>query len=211
MRAMFQAGLRPAVSRLYDPFDAMLARRGGVIDRKDVAQVERRRARHGSYGAAHECSSASDGSLNESRRARRGGGRSAARCSFSFSKGRTTAPSRGHGRGERDAVSKPGGKPEGEGPARKWFAHRYSVSYRQAPVFASGAFVDTMEVAATWSNLPGLYESVRKALGAHVFVMAHLSARLSRRVLHLLLLRGKRRDRRNRGPRRVGRGVRSHL
>jgi alkyldihydroxyacetonephosphate synthase len=68
-----------------------------------------------------------------------------------------------------------GGKPEWEGPARKWFAHRYSVSYRQAPVFAAGAFVDTMEVAATWSNLPGLYESVRRALGAHAFVMAHLS------------------------------------
>ena len=32
---MFQAGLRPAVSRLYDPFDAMLARRGSV--KKDGA------------------------------------------------------------------------------------------------------------------------------------------------------------------------------
>src|SRR5262249_5397318 len=30
MRRIFQAGLRPAVSRLYDPFDAMLARMGGV-------------------------------------------------------------------------------------------------------------------------------------------------------------------------------------
>jgi alkyldihydroxyacetonephosphate synthase len=30
MRIMFQAGLRPAVSRLYDPFFAMLARRGAV-------------------------------------------------------------------------------------------------------------------------------------------------------------------------------------
>ncbi|HEX7600539.1 MAG TPA: FAD-binding oxidoreductase, partial [Polyangiaceae bacterium] len=30
MRAMFQAGLRPAIARLYDPFDAMLARRGSV-------------------------------------------------------------------------------------------------------------------------------------------------------------------------------------
>src|SRR5262249_55508971 len=30
MRAVFQAGLRPAVSRLYDPFDAMLARQGGA-------------------------------------------------------------------------------------------------------------------------------------------------------------------------------------
>jgi alkyldihydroxyacetonephosphate synthase len=49
------------------------------------------------------------------------------------------------------------------------------VSYRQAPVFAAGAFVDTMEVAATWSNLGALYDGVRDALGRHVFVMAHMS------------------------------------
>jgi alkyldihydroxyacetonephosphate synthase len=64
---------------------------------------------------------------------------------------------------------------EGEGPARKWLAHRYSVSSRQAPVFASGAFSDTMEVAATWSRLGALYDGVRRALGEHVFVMAHFS------------------------------------
>src|SRR6185503_1685100 len=57
----------------------------------------------------------------------------------------------------------------------KWLLHRYSVSYRQAPVFASGLFVDTMEVAAPWSRLGAVYDGVRRALGAHVFVMAHLS------------------------------------
>jgi alkyldihydroxyacetonephosphate synthase len=64
---------------------------------------------------------------------------------------------------------------EGEGPAQKWLKHRYSVSYRQAPVFAAGLFSDTMEVAAPWSKLGALYDGVRRALGAHVFVMAHLS------------------------------------
>ena len=49
------------------------------------------------------------------------------------------------------------------------------MSYRQAPVFADGAFVDTMEVAARWSNLGALYDGVRRALGEHVFVMAHFS------------------------------------
>jgi alkyldihydroxyacetonephosphate synthase len=67
------------------------------------------------------------------------------------------------------------GKDEGEGPARRWLRHRYAVSYRQAPVFAAGAFADTMEVSATWANLPGLYDGVRRALGRHVFVMAHMS------------------------------------
>jgi alkyldihydroxyacetonephosphate synthase len=63
----------------------------------------------------------------------------------------------------------------GEGPARRWYAHRYSVSYRQSPVFRAGAFSDTMEVAAPWSRLQALYDAVREALGAHVLVMAHLS------------------------------------
>ncbi|HEX7602566.1 MAG TPA: FAD-linked oxidase C-terminal domain-containing protein, partial [Polyangiaceae bacterium] len=49
------------------------------------------------------------------------------------------------------------------------------VSYRQAPLFREGLFVDTMEVAAKWSSLGDLYDGVRRALGKHVFVMAHLS------------------------------------
>jgi len=36
------------------------------------------------------------------------------------------------------------GEDLGEGPARKWLAHRYAVSYRQAPVFAAGLFSDTI-------------------------------------------------------------------
>src|SRR6185503_13968639 len=68
-----------------------------------------------------------------------------------------------------------GARPLGEEPARHWLAHRYSVSYRQAPVFMAGAFSDTMEVAAPWSRLGDLYRAVREALGRHVFVMAHLS------------------------------------
>jgi alkyldihydroxyacetonephosphate synthase len=49
------------------------------------------------------------------------------------------------------------------------------VSYRQAPLFRSGVFVDTMEVAAPWSRLPDVYHTVRRALGRHVLVMAHFS------------------------------------
>ncbi len=49
------------------------------------------------------------------------------------------------------------------------------MSYRQAPLFARGLFVDTMEVAATWSKLGALYEGVRSAIGSRAFVMAHMS------------------------------------
>ena len=63
----------------------------------------------------------------------------------------------------------------GDGPARKWMQHRYSVSYRLSPIFAAGGFADTLEVAAPWSKLAHLHEHVRHALGKHLFVMAHLS------------------------------------
>lgn len=67
------------------------------------------------------------------------------------------------------------GEDLGSGPGYKWFKKRYAVSYKQSKVFAAGAFVDTMEVATTWENVLPLYKAVCKAMGKHVFVMAHFS------------------------------------
>ncbi|AUX27591.1 alkyl-dihydroxyacetonephosphate synthase [Sorangium cellulosum] len=184
MREMFQAGLRPAVSRLYDPFDSFMARLGAV---------RRHRARPDAGAGA------SDGAAGRARGAR-GPGAGAA-----VLRGLLRAPGllndlvdavgarvlrgatlilifEGTARASADdlaraaAIAERGGaRPLGEEPARHWLAHRYSVSYRQAPVFMAGAFSDTMEVAAPWSRLDALYRAVRGALGRHVFVMAHLS------------------------------------
>jgi alkyldihydroxyacetonephosphate synthase len=44
-----------------------------------------------------------------------------------------------------------------------------------SPVFRDGAFVDTMEVAATWDRLMDLYRAVREAITEHAAVMAHFS------------------------------------
>jgi alkyldihydroxyacetonephosphate synthase len=63
----------------------------------------------------------------------------------------------------------------GEGPARRWLSHRYGVSFRQSSSFRLGAFTDTMEIAAPWSKLEAVYESVRRELSEHALVMAHLS------------------------------------
>jgi alkyldihydroxyacetonephosphate synthase len=174
MRALFQDGLRPAIARLYDPFDAMLARQGAV--KKPRAE-----------GGKHAPSSRTPGlgqaalrgvlrrpnamnELIELAGTRVLGG---ALLVVIF-EGTDESPSRDLDRA-RAIVEREGGTYEGEGAARRWLQHRYSVSYRQAPVFASGAFVDTMEVAASWSNLGALYDGVRKAMGEHVFVMAHFS------------------------------------
>lgn len=68
-----------------------------------------------------------------------------------------------------------GARDKGEEPGWAWLAHRYAVSYRMSPMFRDGAFVDTMEVAASWDRLADLYHSVRGAIGQHALVMAHFS------------------------------------
>ncbi len=68
-----------------------------------------------------------------------------------------------------------GCRDKGEDPGWAWVKHRYAVSYRMSPVFRDGAFVDTMEVAATWERLLDLYDSVREAISRHAVVMAHFS------------------------------------
>jgi alkyldihydroxyacetonephosphate synthase len=68
-----------------------------------------------------------------------------------------------------------GARDQGEEPGWAWLRHRYAVSYRMSPVFRDGAFVDTMEVAASWERLLDLYQSVRAAIGRHAVVMAHFS------------------------------------
>jgi len=172
MREMFQRGLRPAVLRLYDPFDAMLARSG---------RVRRRRRRDGGGSPTPGRGPAALrallkrpkllGELLESQAASAAFGGSLLVCIFDGHDERVF-----HDVARATAIATSGrGKPEGEAPARKWLLHRYSVSYRQAPLLAQGLFVDTMEVAATWSKLGALYEGVRRAIGSRAFVMAHLS------------------------------------
>lgn len=68
-----------------------------------------------------------------------------------------------------------GARDKGEDPGWAWLRHRYAVSYRMSPVFRDGAFVDTMEVAASWDRLADLYHSVRAAIAQHALVMAHFS------------------------------------
>lgn len=185
MRAMFQAGLRPAVARLYDPFDSFMARRGAA-----------RAAHHEAEDAASGGTSRAPAGKPRSRGP--GGGATALRNILRVPRALNglldLVGSRALGgamlvlvfEGVAGEVAEDlahasalgrgyGGKSLGEGPAKHWMEHRYAVSYRQAPMFMSGAFVDTMEVAAPWSRLGELYENVRAALGRHVFVMAHLS------------------------------------
>lgn len=180
MRAMFQAGLRPAVSRLYDPFDSFIAKMGSVRRKRahesDEPKTEKKKKKSGGpgFGAV---------ALRSVLRVPRAFNEVIDALGHRVLKGSTLVLIfEGKVDEARDDMERASeiarrfeAKPLGEEPARHWLEHRYSVSYRQAPVFMAGAFSDTMEVAAPWSRLGALYDGVRAALSPHVFVMAHLS------------------------------------
>ncbi|MDP9149725.1 MAG: FAD-binding oxidoreductase, partial [Myxococcota bacterium] len=179
LREMMQTGLRPAIARLYDPFDAMLARHAG---RKrspgrgtGIDQTPGHASRAPGLGGAALRSvlgqpSVLNALLGSDLAARALGG---AMLIVVF-EGADDTPGRATAAARRVAESMRGVW-DGEAPARHWLEHRYAVSYRQAPLFANGVFVDTMEVAARWSDVGRLYRDVRHALGSSVFVMAHVS------------------------------------
>jgi alkyldihydroxyacetonephosphate synthase len=177
MRDMFQGGLRPAVARLYDAFDSMIARRGAVKrERGKGAGASAKTASRKTPGRgamALRTLLRAPASLNriiDLLGDRLLGG---ATLILIF-EGDAGEASRDLDRASALAI-RHGARSLGEKPARHWLEHRYGVSYRQAPVFMAGAFSDTMEVASPWSRLGELYAAVRAALGRHVFVMAHLS------------------------------------
>lgn len=168
LRAIYQAGLRPAVARLYDALDSALSRRGA---RKGQQQGSARSHRLRKAAAAHAL-----GFPRLFNRAVRLLERSPlAECTLVIvvegpdeeALEQTLAI-------ERLCTSR-GASSLGEGPARHWFEHRYSVSFRQSQVFRMGAFNDTFEVAAPWSLLAGVHRAVRDALSEHALVLSHVS------------------------------------
>jgi alkyldihydroxyacetonephosphate synthase len=165
LRRIFQAGLRPAVSRLYDPFDSLLARQGSVRNKERNVTGQGHPLLNKVLRFPRVLNGVVDTVLD-----RAVGG---ATLILIF-EGQGEEPHEDAQRAAR-LVRELQGVDLGEGPARKWLEHRYSVSYRQAPVFRSGAFSDTFEIAAPWSRFKQLYDGVRRALSGRVFVMAHLS------------------------------------
>jgi len=88
--------------------------------------------------------------------------------------------------GQRDGVAtvllEAGGEPLGDEPGERWAAGRYAAPYLRDALLDVGAFVETLETATFWSNLPRLYAAVRDALngslteqGAPPLVLCHMS------------------------------------
>ncbi len=172
MRTLFQAGVRPAVARLYDAFDSFMAKRGAVKKgggKRSGGTVGGRDLKGFALRTVLRAPSLMNGVIDAVGEKAFGGAMLVVVFEGDAERGRADLAR------VANIAERQGAKAMGEGPARHWFSHRYAVSYRQAPVFMAGAFSDTMEVAAPWSRLGELYRSVRRAMSRHVFVMAHLS------------------------------------
>jgi alkyldihydroxyacetonephosphate synthase len=203
IRRVLQRGLRPAVVRLYDPFESFFHfRRGDDVPSRDGARAAA--AALPSLEAPAE-DEGDDGLLARLRALVPGAqsGRRLGRELFAAALDRprmlnALAETFGEKVSRRGCLliagvegarprteveagivfrelERAGGRDLGEQPGQRWYAHRYAVSYRMSKVFEAGAFVDTMEVAATWERLLDLYEGVRRAIGKHAFVGAHFS------------------------------------
>ncbi|MFD8263577.1 FAD-binding oxidoreductase, partial [Streptomyces griseoluteus] len=75
-----------------------------------------------------------------------------------------------------------GGTLVGTEPGERWAHGRYEAPYLRDALLDAGAFAETLETAAFWSRIPGLYAAVRTALtdtltgaGTPPLVMCHIS------------------------------------
>jgi alkyldihydroxyacetonephosphate synthase len=169
LRRICQAGLRPAVARLYDPLDSALLRQrppaAGEPRPDGPLEPDRHAGILSLLGAARVLNGAVEllerTLLKESKLV----------LVFEGLAGEV----------EEDAeaasaiVRESGGTSLGEAHARTWFERRYAVSWEQSRVFRHDAFSDTLEVAAPWSSLLPLYHAMRSAIGRSALVMAHFS------------------------------------
>jgi len=171
MRAVMQAGLRPAVMRLYDPIDSYLLGRGKVEGEGAKAAEERSSGTPSGFWLRAALSRPRI--LNRAIAAFERLVSGSATLILIF-EGEADEAERDLQQAARllRALS---AQSLGEAPARAWLAHRYAVSYRQSKVFQQGAFNDTFEVAAPWARLHQVYAAVREAAGRHALVLAHLS------------------------------------
>ena len=172
LRALMRSGLRPAVARLYDPLDTLLAGRGGSDGHAAVPEPLRWII-EGAQSEALRLALRAPALLNRLVDALPAA--SLLILGFEGEGAHGAADAREEGEVTVRLLANEGGEDLGPAPGEKWFANRYRISYRQSPLFSAGAFVDTMDVATTWDRLDGLYRVVRDAVAPHAFVMAHFS------------------------------------
>lgn len=69
-----------------------------------------------------------------------------------------------------------GGSDQGEGPAKRWWEHRYDMYYPTRLKTEGYTIVDTIDIVATYDRLEKVYYAMKEAMEAHgAFVLSHFS------------------------------------
>ena len=198
VEAIFRAGLRPSIVRLYDPLSREVALGALKVseDRTSPPGLEDLRPRFRRDGERLADAIGEGGPGTAARVAREG-------LHLASSAGRNLALSRpewinrgasllrtsllvlvhegGYGEAEPEAAqaraicAKHGGRDLGEEPGARWLKTRWAVSYGLPRIFESSGWVDTFEVAAPWGKVLAVYDAVRAAVAPHALAMAHFS------------------------------------
>ncbi|OIP41228.1 MAG: hypothetical protein AUK47_06785 [Deltaproteobacteria bacterium CG2_30_63_29] len=187
MRALLQGGLRPAVVRLYDEIDTLMASKGEEPSESSLLSRLLERAHQSIRSTSPSGQGGGLRALVE--RTARGLMGRVLGAPMLLSRATTLLPSGcllivGF-EGDEEAVALESvlaakwlqrfGEDMGAGPGEHWHSHRMNISYKMSPLMDTGAFSDTMEVSTDWGNLMHLYHTVKNALAPHVLCMAHFS------------------------------------
>lgn len=174
MRQVMQAGLKPAVTRLYDEIDTFMV--GG---KKPRAKAEPAGVKHlfkqfvnehpGLLDAAQRTFLKHPGVVHALVDALPGS------CLVILMFEGAADLTEVEAEEAWEIMRQAGGKDLGPAPGEAWMETRYHVSYRQSAIFAAGSFVDTCEVATTWSGIEDLYFGMLRAVRPHALIMAHFS------------------------------------
>lgn len=171
MRLLFRAGLRPAVVRLYDPFDTAIVGKDKPHPPKTPPSLRNRLERDLLPAALRKLTPRALGQVGLMNKA----AGLFDECLLILVFEGETSRTRSEDAHATALLSKLGGKDLGEAPARHWWKRRYAVSFKMSKLVDSNLFVDTMEVATTWDRVLDVYERVRAAVSPYAFVLCHFS------------------------------------
>lgn len=172
IRLIFRDGLRPAVVRLYDPFDTAFVGKG-TTEKKHVTPPSLRSALQTKLlpSLMRVVTRQTLGRPALMNQLQRGFSKSRLILMFEGDAARAEAEDRA-----ATAICRQlGAEDLGPEPSRAWLAKRYDVSFRMSRLMESGAFVDTMEIAAPWEAVRAVYERVHEAASKFAFVLCHFS------------------------------------
>jgi len=164
---LFREGLRPAVVRLYDPFDtALVSRHKGT-----QAPKEKKSQPEWMPGVLKVLAQQTLGRPKLMNPLARLATKVRLVLMFEGEAKHSEADDRAAGALGLSL----GGVDLGERPGREWYAKRYDVNFRLPRLMQAGTFVDTMEVSAPWESVHDVYEKVRTAAGEYALVLCHFS------------------------------------